>query len=256
MNQTFKFDEASKANMQTLMGELYETRNRIEASPKNTENLTFSITPCMVGENYGASPVRLLIYGQQANGWKRDSAASPDEFSEQYMRDLLACDGFRWIVEEDGVQTNGHGYQLDKSQFWVCSREIFKSLAGDVPADCRIWQECIAQSDTHKIGYEDTDSTHKNVTSWCRRFQHEISLEIVKAEIELLKPTHILFMTNDKEWFFNKMKQSLTSTAGGGRNYTRLKGYLNGAKVVVMRHPNYTNRDNYIKQCVEGFGSL
>ncbi len=234
--------------LKQLYIELYSLRNEFE----QTDNQKYAFAPCMIGSKYGESKIRLMIYGQNANGWPTDRSQSAEEFADNYVNSLFNGQAFDWILlDEKGEEWNGMGYYPERHAFWRMQKMIFLTLTKGEELKYRIWQDYIVQSDTLKITYE--DSGKGNVKSWRIKRQRELCLKILFSELEIVKPTHLLFMTNDKEYCFEEIIKLLHPYHG---KYVKHTGYLFDAKTVIARHPQYTSPEVYLAECIDAFDHL
>ena len=290
-NTKFKFDinEVSLDELKELMCDLYSKVQVIESNKKNKNGKKYSITPCMVGKKYREQDIRVMIIGQQANGWPKGDFSSGNNYSDDYIKKFFDDDRFDWIVQDaDGRQHNipekgEKVYWLTRSNFWKWTRTVTEKILNidsDILNGNKVerWQDYIAQSDTIKIGYANPDKNGKttNISDWAIDIQKDICCRIIHKEIEILQPTHIIFVTGDDEnkWFFNSLKTVLSRRDD---DFVKLVGKINGAKTIVTVHPesatrvkkeklknNYevdtTQKDYrlqvYAKECIKAFESI
>ena len=290
MNTNYKFDVNEKAldELKELMSDLFDVVSEIESHDKKGKK--YSIAPCMVGKKYREQDTRVMIIGQQANGWKKADFSCGDLYGEDYMKNFFATDGFDWIVQDpDGRQHNipeegEKVYWLTRSNFWKWTRAVTERILNfDQDTDDRknigIWQDYIVQSDTIKIGYFKPDKKEEkskttNVSRWAINMQKDICYEIIKKEIEILQPTHIIFVTDDDDstWFFNGLKAMLSDRTDDNV-FIKMAGKINGSKTIVTVHPqrgSYINREKlinkyktdanrleiYVKECINAFDNI
>lgn len=197
----------------------------------NEATATLTSFTAMQGHKYKDQSIKFMLVGRAPNGWgeKRDlsSAEAFAQFSLASLHnqtDTLSGgkDRFEWIAcdtehpypqnqyregvdesPEDFLPGGKCFYRLKRSQFWNYSSQIWAKL-NDVDSASDIWQgrwfESILWSDLYKIA----PISSGNPTSKLQSIQFDACFNILKNEIKLLKPTHILFATGS--WWFEKFK--------------------------------------------------
>ena len=239
--------------LKELYKELFIIRKEIENKYPKKQH---SIFTCEIGEEYANSKIKFMLIGRCANGWSRDTFDSADSFSDEFVEKFEKANDFKWIIEEFGKQRNtDNTYNLETSRFWTYSRELFKVLTKDIKGHyigARIWQDCIVQSDLYKI----SPTLKGNPGVRAQRMQKDICLALLKKEIEILKPTHILFVT-DENWLFDEITGKL-SKPSAKYEYIKLTGYFSNTKVIVTPHPgrNGVKKAPYVDECIKAFKEL
>ena len=237
--------------LKNLHKQVYCVRDMLEYKNGRDE---YTFAPCFVGKDYVKQNKRLMLVGQNSNGWDRDDGkfGNADEYAD-YIIDEYFCiksnrySGFQWI--EDGMQQNIDYWIKEKSNFWKFGRCVFERFSGATMIDCKppkVWQHSIVQSDTmkitkHKSGVGNV-SDKKSGNILCERtVQIDLSLQILLKEIEILQPTHIVFMTNDAEYFFDALKEKFEIVPENvGPNVNKIvkrTGMIGDSKCFVTIHP-------------------
>ena len=214
----------------------------------------YSFAPCFVGKDYFKCEKKLMIVGQNSNGWDRDDGMfnNADQYAEYIIDKYFnpkskIYDGFQWI--EDAIDRRDSYFLQDHSGFWKFGRMVFERFSG-VPHSTykptEVWQHSIVQSDTMKITNHD-----RKIGNICdesdgqflceRTVQIDLCLQILLKEIELLKPTHVLFMTNVGDYFFdalNVMFEPVPDSIGLNTNkIVKSTGMIGDSKCFVTIHP-------------------
>lgn len=236
-----------------ILENIVELKNKlygIKSELKEKNKTSYAIEHMAIGKLYGTLKTRLLIYGQNPNGWENEKESAYDDVAR-----MLSGEGFNWInIDDYNRQTNGGKYFLSKSAFWRMSKRIFDELTQDEDKskmNPRIWQDFISQGNTLKIGY--SEDNRGNVKGGEIDAQRDVCYELLCKEIELLKPTHIVFMTNDKEYCFNELIEQLKAADG---KYIKRKGKFMNAQTVIMRHPQFTKSNVYFEECMSAFDNM
>lgn len=133
-----------------------------------------------------------------------------------------------------------------KCTIWSYAKAIWEQLPGTSEASPR-WMENIAWSNLYKVSPRvEGNPPRKYIDA-----QKEVCKEILCREMEILKPTHILFMTGYKDWFvdFAECFEVVKNQTGKNKNeiYVEATAKFHGAKVVVACRPEYRKKDSYVK---------
>lgn len=123
-----------------------------------------------------------------------------------------------------------------------------------------IWQKNIAWSNLYKVSPKDCDNP-----SWeDRRLQQEVCKEIMKKELSIYQPTHILIISG-YAWFepFAELFSDVVDT--GKRNVSKGKNkntvYVEGtakygnARVVIACRPEWRDKEGYVAAVSQAFHS-
>lgn len=214
----------------------------------------------MKGTKYDDQKIRLLIVGRAVNGWGSLDISSPDKFAE-HACNKIKNEHFNWIVSENGVlrndfkSENGY-YWLDKSSFWRVSKKIWETLTDNIDfknSNDDKWTDYIAWTNLYKVAPADMGNP---TTAMCRK-QLDACKEILRAELEFFKPTHILFVT-DYQWWFKDFEDvfDVNFIVNGINKYRGEKNNIfaeayattnDGTKVVVACRPEMRDEEAYVE---------
>lgn len=218
----------------------------------------------MKGKYYDTNTKRLLLVGRATNGWDSLEAEDAEGFGEQAERLFYDPGRWDWIDVVDGVLYSVHNdgnhkkkkdrYCVSTSPFWYYTKAIWQELPG-TSKDCVRWMENIAWSNLFKV----SPKVEGNPTTEYINAQKEVCNEILYREIEVLKPTHILFMTG-YDWFmdfagcFQNIKHLGSNKIGKNRNdvYMEATAEFQGIKAAVMCRPEYREKDLYVRSSLCG----
>ncbi len=140
--------------------------------------------PAIAGKDYGSQDgFRLMYVGRCANGWNDFESSNAQEFIEKAFVTAEEFDMSDIAVQKEGK------YNFMKSAFWKLCRE----LCAEYYAETNIenWSDNILWSNLWKIAPADGG----NITGADARLIVEQSVALLKKEIEIFKPTHIVFVT-------------------------------------------------------------
>ena len=169
----------------------YRTLLEKDVKEINDEKVTFFL---QWGELYGKTDkLKVLFVGKAMNGWVSKNESVDDLFNEENpCRIFNRDDQIKWVEDLAGAKS---GYNTRKSQFWGLIREFSKELFGVE------WYKYIAWTNLYKIS-----PGEGNPYSELKRVQLGTCTELLKREIEILKPSHVIFLTSGWEnVFFNSL---------------------------------------------------
>lgn len=206
-----------------------------------------------------------MIVGRAVNGWGNIKATSAESFSENAIK-RFEYDHFDWIACENGVLRNneledGKYYWLNDSPFWRANRKIWMGITGNldfVDSEQDRWVDYIAWTNLYKIAPKLTG----NPTTAMKKKQLEACKKILKSEIEILKPTHILFVTGYYWWFedfkdfydieFSDIKQNEYRSDKKNENFAETSATTkDGIKVVVACRPEFRDETLYVEDVIK-----
>lgn len=220
------------------------------------------------GRRYEKSDVRLMIIGRAPNGWSQfPDYSDKNRFGEIAEKQFLATDRMThsngdlsqdngWLDNRNGKLYSSHcpTYCVSNKAFWSYSKMIFESLTGTQDKS-EIWTEHIAWSNLYKLSPVNGGNPSKGT----KQRQMDICIEILKKELDTLKPTHILFITG-YEWFtpFEKIFVKVTEckdkkiNRGNNINSVFVEGTASygSAKVVIACRPEYRKKNDYVQEVI------
>lgn len=255
--------------MQNLMRayeQLYHNTNVSKGYKRNGDTLFLTDLSHFVGRigtKYNDSDVKLLVVGRAINGWTQLPTISAESFAANAVQQFKT-EPLEWVYNESThCLGNGNGYLLNKSPFWRTSMNVWKIISGNpnfIDTQNNKWTDYIAWTNLFKIAPYDAGNP---TIAMCKN-QLESCKKILVAEINILKPTHILFITGYDGWFkdFEKIFPSEFTTPqknicrGIGKNNIYAETTTispNGTKIVVACRPEYRDEIAYIKDVCEKF---
>lgn len=189
--------------------------------------------------------VRLMVVGRAPNGWDYDQLCydNPEAFGNSAEEVFNNDSRFMWVTE------NEEKYSLSASTFWRVIKRILVELTNEDSID---WYENIIWSNLYKVAKQErvNGKTIKNLnpnTTMCR-LQYEVCKKILCKEIEIYSPTHILFITDYKDWIADKnhhgemsFEKNLLSVKQTGDMYVEAIGNVIGKdkiKVIITKRPD------------------
>ena len=218
----------------------------------------------MRGVFYNENKKKLLLIGRAPNGWGSLLTANADAFAEDAQRQFNDVHRFNWIESVNGTlysthdRQNKNRYCIDTKPFWYYAREIWQALSGEA-RDYYIWTENIAWSNLYKVSPAQSD----NPSSESMILQRPACIDILKRELELYAPTHILLLTG-YDWFapFSEVFEDVVDTGkrnvmrGASKNedYVEATARYHDAKVVVACRPEQRDKAGFVEAVVNAFG--
>lgn len=208
--------------------------------------------------NISDKSVRFMLVGRACNGWgvDDDRTTSAAAYGEKAVEEFNDINRWDWIKEIDGVLYNySKDYCVSHSPFWDYSKGIYEKLRN---SPCEgVWMRDIIWSNLYKI----SPRTEGNPSEEYQKAEFDACKNILKAEIEAARPTHILMMTGF-DWF-EPFSDIFTNVRYIGRNISRGNNkneiYVEGTaefketKVVIACRPDFRDKGSYVKAGVEAF---
>lgn len=216
---------------------------------------------------------RLMIIGRAVNGWNRENLIyeSADTFAES----ALKCfnDNTRYTTEwglnscKNGEYYSVTGdvkYYLSQSPFWNYSRSVWKNLVqGTEIEDDPDWLQYIVWSNLYKI----SPRYGGNPDNKLCQAQAEACINILRTEIRLLNPTHILMPVANGWLSWEKGDFSKIFTDGLiGTKELDISTYeqhivkrvflSDHLKVVVTNRPERRKRESYVKVVMIAYNNI
>lgn len=220
----------------------------------------------MQGEHYARNSRKFMLVGRATNGWGSLDTGSKEAFGADAQSQLESFHRWNWIESVNGTLYSTHDrgkslpkrYCIDKKPYWAYTKSVWKQLPGTV-CDDEVWQKNIVWSNLYKV----SPSGNGNPEPESRQIQREACVEILKRELELFRPTHILFTTGF-EWFrpFAGLFEDVYDTGrrnvmqGKNKNEVYVEGTASyrGAKVVVACRPEWRRGSKYVADILAAFG--
>ncbi len=232
---------------------IYEYYKKLLKVKTNDENAV--VSRYLRGEKYEKSEIKLLIIGRALNGWPADFVTRDiDRFRELWEKQEkdgskclthrsldkgktpLKCEqvkGIEWV--ETSIKKNNRWYStVRKSKFWAVAKEIAISLlnlenGGD-------WTKYVAWTNLAKLAPKEKGNPKGNM--WDD--QKEIAPEILKEELYILAPTHVLVIANKEN---DPENDEWTKPF-----YSVLENYKNSrkdidVKIAYMLRPEFKKRE-------------
>ena len=211
-----------------------------------------TVAPHFEGAEYENSNINLIVVGRAVNGWEVEFP-NCDSIENTLTSVLEQSSRFNDVINPNGVKYNDEAgnsktYYYSKSPFWRLVRKVCEEYNGT-----ENWNERIVWSNLYKVA-----PRRKGNPKWSFiKSKLPTYIECIKKEIEIYKPSHILFITDMN--FFNPYKEneyrfgySLNVKEVNG-NFVVGKGEYNGAKVLVCKRPEYRDTDKMVKEINEMF---
>lgn len=272
--------------MDNTLKDLY--RELLSTTFPDNRTVLDRITPsdlCVAGHHVGRLYNKgLLIYGQAMNGWQNEDSAdietiireisdSADRHQELYT--MVDCNGWNGLVDGEPAS-----YHYKTSKFWKLNYQVITGMedtsfnnfyvnqaTGEQNKELfdNAWSQTVAWSNLYKISYSKGGNPDDKVIETINK----ISLKIILKEIELLKPSLVLFNTGEN--LYSKIIESTNpfklakNSVDNNVLYTGIYEYLpnKNCKIVVCRRPDvrslhYTNTDivNEASEILTAFKTL
>lgn len=183
---------------------------------------------------------RLMLVGRAVNGWTKSwihgqhcDEESPrimlEELYKESMEKPLAWVNYYWGRNEKNEQGEKM-YNTARSSFWQLARQLLHKLTPEGEWDETRWAEKLAWTNLYKVAPFEGGNPNEPL---CRA-QLEICREILRYEIEKLKPQKIVFVT-DLDWF---------------RDFAEVVEQT-GVRYVVCKRPEFSSPENMATEIIK-----
>ena len=220
----------------------------------------------MQGKYYSKNERKFMLIGRATNGWGSLDTQSKQSFGTDAESQFNSLNRWRWIESINGTLYSTHDrdetnlakrYCIDKKPYWAYTKAIWTQLPGLIHDD-EIWMENIAWSNLYKVSPPQSDNP-----DWhSQEIQREACKEILKKELEVYQPTHILVITGF-DWFapFSVLFSNVHDMGkrnvlrGENKNEVYVEGtatYKN-AKVVIACRPEWRDSMGYVSAVLNAF---
>lgn len=233
------------------MKELYEDLYKACPDLSNFEHYAHFVG--MKGRNYANNPVRFLLVGRAVNGWESLPVYNCEKYAEAAEASFDDVGRWSWVEDVNGVLYSKDGgktekrkrYCVSRSPFWVYSREIFKNIS---PSSYMggVWMENISWSNLYKVAPNEGG----NPSAALKKLQKNACRRILDKEIELLKPTHILFMTGVTGWY-EGFEDMFPTVRRIDKKYVKAEGTYENAKICVSIRPEYKPKEAFVNEVTD-----
>lgn len=230
----------------------------------------------MRGEDFNKQKdVRLMLVGRATNGWGKTLPVDSEEsFADKAVPVFQSIDRFQteWKMKDclnnpysEYLDANGEWkkYYLSGSNFWNYTKDIWCKLnhVNNKPN----WYESIVWSNIYKIAPTDSGNPSTNLIY----AQAKACIDILKAEIDLLKPTHILLVidetwlswTNRNKVMFDFMQvfegyQDCSDLIPKDQNMVQKALRKGNVKVLVTCRPENVAKNEYVTATFDTFENM
>lgn len=220
----------------------------------------------MCGELYDKGTRRFMLIGRSTNGWGTLNTASETAFGGAAQAELDDHKRWNWVESIGGTLYSTHDqdksdltkrYCIDKKPYWDYAKAIWLQLPGNVQSN-DIWMESIAWSNLYKVSPKNSGNPSPKI----QQIQLATCKEILKHELEIYRPSHILMITGF-DWFFPFSDLFENVKDSGNRNVLRGVNknavYVEGtatygdAKVVINCRPEWRDKAAFVSAALLAF---
>ena len=198
----------------------------------------------------------LMVIGRSVNGWRvtitPDKLRSSDEvnrFARAVQESVNGKDGkcpMLWVTELWGARED---YDTKHSAFWRCIRKVVQELDIANVEDAN-WPSHLVWSNLYKL----SPAEGGNPGSRLREIQFPGCIELLKLEIQIYRPSRVLFLTGIdwaepflKKVFEMAQFQDIKST------YVERVGDAHGTRFVIAVHPQGKEEKKWVEEVVKAF---
>lgn len=217
-----------------------------------------SIAPHFIGKFYNDANIKLMVIGRCLNGWETEFQNcktlnnTVNSILDQTPKfdDAVNIEGIPYF-DEKGIEKR---YYYSKSSFWRLIKKLSVAYNGESE-----WNEKFVWSNLYKISPRKGGNP-----SW--RFNKKLIptyVEIIKKEIEMCKPSHIVFITDinylkpyEKENMRFDEKLNIREINDPDFKYIVAKGEYCGAKIIVCKRPERRPTDIMVEEIQKVFKNM
>ncbi|MEL6477322.1 MAG: hypothetical protein AAFR17_08330 [Pseudomonadota bacterium] len=249
-----------------------QLQNGVQATPEMRELLAEIALACSLGlSNDTALTIwpaargracdgTLMVIGRAGNGGATNFCAKPGADDSQPVTDAAAARALTdtlfgsetcplsWVVDQAG-DTDKDGYNTNKSAFWRIARRVLAELT----ASGEDWSSHLAWSNLYKVAPWEGGNPGAKLMD----YQWGLAARLLRAELDLFQPRHILFVTGGYETWFLPFLQ--VQSAGVSGDYLHDCGTLRhqggAAAYAVIDRPETRSDDKIVAAALHGFNS-
>lgn len=211
---------------------------------KSTESVDYELCPFFMqwGNSYfETSRPRVLFVGKAVNGWVTKTRNVDEMFNLNNPKRIFAVDDqIEWV---DKLSRANPKYNTNKSSFWKLIRRTTKLITNQDSLSSIAW------SNLYKIA----PYAGGNPNAKLRRMQFDVCCQILKKEIDVFEPTHVVFLTSGWERGFAKqlgLCLEKTETVEWDR-YRTTYTIHKGTYYIFSQHPQGKKREPHAKALVD-----
>lgn len=220
--------------------------NLAHNAPETSSNTELTAFYHFKGKKYNGE---LLVVGRAVNGWQTSYTINKlhrNGVIERILKDIIQpkkeCLS-DWVQE---CWENRNGYNTKGSAFWRTTKGITSKLNISTQED---WASSIVWSNLYKIapfeGGNPSDSLRERTRKDC--------IHILKAEIEILNPKRIVFLTG-ANWFDDFAEGLEFNEDRSKRHPIEKSGMIfNGAQIAILPHPQGKKEEPLINSVAKHF---
>lgn len=250
------------------MKDLYENLFDILAQcyQENKEEKLSIFVP-MKGSLYNSEKIKMMVVGRAVNGWGETAVEQRNNFTNHIIEDIECEKRFDWIEKEKAE----HNYDALAKPFWHYTKSILETLRGK-RFESPNWYEAIAWANLFPISYACTNKG--NPSNRIKYAQFQTAKNLLIAQIEHFKPTHVLVISGWAGWFVLQkskkyhMKEDtkfLPNVYERNVNNEVVRGsgsyVITGSSaseiihipVVVSRRPEFFNKETFVNEVAIAF---
>ncbi|MBQ9263857.1 MAG: hypothetical protein IJ189_06545 [Clostridia bacterium] len=245
--------------IEELYGQLYQ-----DMKPYFKKYSLSTLVP-MEGSQYKNQTIKLMLIGRALNGWfmqDMDCADTCSQYAKDAM-DMLKNKG-RFVWMQNKEENNNAIIR----PFWNYTKDILKRLRNcdEIETD---WYETIVWANLFPISF----ANKGNPSNEIKYAQFQAAKNLLNAQIEYFKPTHILIISGWKDWFVLQRRKNcleqdtpfLPNVYERNVNKEVVKGSgtyeITGSStseiihipVVISRRPEFFNKEIFVNDVVLAF---
>jgi len=212
--------------------------------------------------------LNFLVIGQAVNGWTSgfhlfdeidnlkllDSILSSNKYLKTKNFTPLDWVNVQWSrsiynkhSKDNEIKNFYDGrYQPYKSLFWNITYKLISDYYS-YDRDSFDWSKKLVWSNLYKIA---PDGSNPDI--FCKSIQSQLSIELIKKEIQELNPKYCIVLTN-LNWWLPFRKGLQTKVMDFDRSFNKIESleYYNDTKIIITKRPMFASSENFVKQILK-----
>ncbi|MCY1719244.1 hypothetical protein OU798_02770 [Prolixibacteraceae bacterium Z1-6] len=185
----------------------------------------------------------ILVVGKAVNGWQSNETNPNKIFDINNNNRIFARDD--QMVWVNNLWEHPEYYNTKKSAFWRVTKRISEKYYHEQ------WYSNIAWTNLYKIA----PYVGGNPNSHMQSIQLDSAREILRTELEILKPRFVIMLTSGWEQNFldylNAYNQVIKLSIKNWKKYSTYLTKINGIKFIISQHPQGKNENLHYQAITE-----
>ncbi len=213
--------------------------------------------PCFIGKDFGNGNTNIMLVGRAVNGWDAEWCGTYKDIAKQALN-----------ISFDMERTNGIDFYGENSEeSYNYNQCAFMQLGRKVAVLLGINENDIANHLLWTNLYKVAPALSGNPNGKVQKMQRNTAIKLLKKEIDIYKPSHIIFVTDmdwmtttwrnsKKEMSFYEALTGINDKPKGHNGYVKESGTYNSIPYVICVRPETRKRDEIAYAIISAFENL